>query len=214
MEVILLERIEKLGQMGDVVKVKDGFARNYLLPQKKALRSNKANLEYFEKKRAEIEALNAKKKEQAISVAKDIEGLKVIIVRQASESGHLYGSVTARDVYDSIIASGHKIERSHVVLDQPLKDVGVYEVYIAPHPDVREKVIVTVARSQEEAERHVAEFFASEAKVSEESLSDSETSVVTAEGDKASSNKKKEKKKGKKEDVEAVSSEEATSTEV
>ncbi|MBR7158611.1 MAG: 50S ribosomal protein L9 [Alphaproteobacteria bacterium] len=185
MEVILLERIEKLGQMGDVVKVKDGFARNYLLPQKKALRSNKANLEYFEKMRAELEVLNAKNKENAVAVAKELQGLSVIIVRQASETGHLYGSVTARDVYDAITESGHKIERRHVVLDQPIKDVGVYEVVVAPHPDVREKVVVTVARSQEEAERHVAEFFASAKAASEavaaEVVAEAEAVVVESE---------------------------------
>lgn len=200
MEVILLERIEKLGQMGDVVKVKDGFARNYLLPQKKALRSNKANLEYFEKMKAELEVLNAKNKENAISIAEKMHGLSVIIVRQASESGHLYGSVTARDVYDAITEAGHKIERRYVVLDQPLKDVGVYEVIVAPHPDVKEKVIVTVARSQEEAERHAAEFFAAEAKASAEAAAESETEtgvVVEEKAEVAAKEKAAKKAKAK-----------------
>lgn len=181
MEVILLERIEKLGQMGDVVKVKDGYARNYLLPQKKALRSNKANLEYFEKQKAELIALNAKNKEEAEKLAESLQGLVVNIVRQASESGHLYGSVTARDVYHAIVETGHKIERRHVVLDQPLKEIGVFEVVIATHPDVKQKILVTIARSEEDAKRHISDFFAAEAKAAAEAAEAEEAARKAAE---------------------------------
>lgn len=181
MEVILLERIEKLGQMGDVVKVKDGYARNYLLPQKKALRSNKANLEYFEKQKAELIALNAKNKEEAEKLAESLQGLIVNIVRQASESGHLYGSVTARDVYHAIVETGHKIERRHVVLDQPLKEIGVFEVVIATHPDVKQKILVTIARSEEDAKRHISDFFAAEAKAAAEAAEAEEAARKAAE---------------------------------
>ena len=203
MEVILLERIEKLGQMGDVVKVKDGFARNYLLPQNKALRSNKANLEYFEKQKAELIKLNAKNKEAAVELAKSLKGLVVKIVRQASESGHLYGSVTARDVYDAVIESGNKIERRHVVLDQPLKDIGVYEVTIAPHPDVKEKIMVTIARSIEEAERHAAEFFAAEAKA------EAEAAEAAASAEKAAKQAESKAKDEKAEEAKVKKAEES-----
>ncbi len=196
MEVILLERIEKLGQMGDVVKVKDGFARNYLLPQKKALRSNKANLEYFEKQKAELIALNAKNKEEAEKLAKSLEGLVVNIVRQASESGHLYGSVTARDVYHAIMESGHKIERRHVVLDQPLKEIGVFEVVISTHPDVKQKILVTIARSEEDAKRHISDFFAAEARAAAEAAEAEEAARKAEEAAKAE--KAEEKKEADK----------------
>lgn len=218
MEIILLERIEKLGQMGDVVKVKDGYARNYLLPQKKALRSNKANLEFFEKKKAELEILNAKNKDIAIALADSLKGLSVAIVRQASESGHLYGSVTARDVYDAVIEAGHKIERRYVSLDQPFKDIGVYEVIIAPHPDVKQKIHVTIARSIEEAKHHTAEFFAAEAKAAKEAaeaaaaLAEAEKEAIAEE--KAAKAEKKAKASAKKttssETVEETVSEETS----
>ncbi|NCB50235.1 MAG: 50S ribosomal protein L9, partial [Alphaproteobacteria bacterium] len=153
MEVILLERIEKLGQMGDVVKVKTGFARNYLLPQKKALRSTKENLAYFETQRVELEARNLQNRQEAEKVAETIKGLSVVIVRQAAESGQLYGSVTARDIHDAVRDMGIKLERRQIDLTQPLKNVGVYEIRVALHPDVSEKIKVTIARSQEESLR-------------------------------------------------------------
>jgi large subunit ribosomal protein L9 len=163
MEVILLERIEKLGQMGDVVKVKPGFARNFLLPQKKALRANKGNLAFFEKQRAQLEAVNLKRREEASAVAAKMEGLKVLMVRQAGESGQLYGSVSARDLADAVKASGYTVERSQVALDQPIKTLGSHAIRLALHPEVSVTVTVTIARSQEEAERAAAAAAAAEA---------------------------------------------------
>jgi large subunit ribosomal protein L9 len=156
MEVILLERIEKLGQMGDVVKVKTGFARNFLLPQKKALRANKDNLAFFDKQRVQLEALNLKRRDEAQAVAAKMEGLKVLMVRQAGESGQLYGSVSGRDVADSVKAAGYTIERNQVNLESPIKTLGSYPVRVSLHPEVFVTVTVTVARSQEEAERAAA----------------------------------------------------------
>ena len=153
MEVILLERIERLGQMGDVVKVKTGYARNYLLPQKKALRSTKENLAYFETQKAELEARNLKRRQEAEKAAQAIKGLSVVLVRQASEAGQLYGSVTARDIHDALRDINVKVERHQVDLPQPLKNIGVFDVRIVLHPDVIEKIKVTVARSQEESVR-------------------------------------------------------------
>lgn len=167
MEVILLERIEKLGQMGDVVKVKPGFARNFLLPQKKALRANKDNLAFFEKQRAQLEAINLKRREEAQAVAEKMEGLKVLMVRQAGEGGQLYGSVSGRDVADAVKAAGFTIERNQVNLDSPIKTLGSYPVRVALHPEVAVTVTVTVARSQEEAERAAAAAAEAEAEVVE-----------------------------------------------
>lgn len=156
MEVILLERIEKLGQMGEVVTVKPGFARNYLLPQKKALRASKDNLAYFEKQRVQLEALNLKRKEEAQAVADKMSGLSVLMVRQAGESGQLYGSVSGKDVADAVKAAGYTIERRMVNLDQPIKTLGSYGVRISLHPEVAVVVTINVARSAEEAERAAA----------------------------------------------------------
>ncbi|HAW34095.1 MAG TPA: 50S ribosomal protein L9, partial [Alphaproteobacteria bacterium] len=146
MEVILLERIEKLGQMGDVVHVKPGFARNYLLPKAKALRSNKENMALFEAQKAQLEAANLKRREEAEQIAAKMEGLNLVIIRQAAETGQLYGSVTGRDVRDAIREAGYNIERRQVVLDQPLKEIGSYSVRIVLHPDVSRQVGITVAR--------------------------------------------------------------------
>lgn len=156
MEVILLERIEKLGQMGDVVKVKPGFARNFLLPQKKALRANKDNLAFFEKQRAQLEAINLKRRDEAQAVAAKMEGLKVLMVRQAGEGGQLYGSVSGRDVAEAVKAAGYTVLRNQVNLDNPIKTLGSYPVRVSLHPEVSVMVTVTVARSQEEAERAAA----------------------------------------------------------
>lgn len=156
MEVILLERIEKLGQMGDVVKVKPGFARNFLLPQKKALRANKGNLAFFEQQRVQLEALNLKRRDEAQAVAVKMDGLSVLMVRQAGEGGQLYGSVSGRDVADAIKASGYTVERRQVNLDSPIKTLGSYPVRVSLHPEVSVTVTITVARSQEEAERAAA----------------------------------------------------------
>jgi large subunit ribosomal protein L9 len=156
MDVILLERIENLGQMGDVVKVRPGYARNFLLPQKKALRASKSNMEVFEKQRAQLEALNLKRRDEAQAVAGKMDGLTVLMVRQAGEAGHLYGSVSARDIADSIKEAGYTVGRSQINLDQPIKTLGRTQVKVALHPEVAVTVTVVVARSQEEAERGAA----------------------------------------------------------
>jgi large subunit ribosomal protein L9 len=152
MEVILLERVEKLGAIGDVVKVKDGFARNYLLPRKKALRANEANRKVFEANRARIEEDNAARRSDAEKASKGVDGKTVQLIRQASNTGQLYGSVSARDVVDALEAEGAKVTRSQVVLDRPIKTIGMHEVKIALHPEVSVTVKVNVARSPEEAD--------------------------------------------------------------
>ena len=151
MEVILLERVEKLGQMGQVVKVRPGFARNFLLPQKKALRATKANLAIFEKQKAQLEAVNLERKKEAEEVAKKVDGLTVVVLRQAGESGVLYGSVAARDVAEAVTAAGVTIERRQVSIDEPIKTLGLFKVRIVLHPEVAVFVTVNVARSAEEA---------------------------------------------------------------
>ncbi|HEX8842069.1 MAG TPA: 50S ribosomal protein L9 [Sphingomicrobium sp.] len=152
MEVILLERVEKLGAIGDVVKVKDGFARNYLLPRKKALRANEANRKVFEANRAKIEEENASRRSDAEKASKGVEGKTVQLIRQASNVGHLYGSVSARDIAEALEGVGAKVAKSQVVLDRPIKEIGVHEVKIALHPEVAVTVKVNVARSPEEAD--------------------------------------------------------------
>lgn len=156
MEIILLERIEHLGQMGDVVNVRSGYARNYLLPQKKALRANKDNMAFFEKQRTQLEANNLKRKSEAETVAVRMEGLKVLIIRQAGEGGQLYGSVSGRDVAESIKLAGFTVERRQIALDMPIKSLGSYNLRVSLHPEVTLQVTVVVARSQEEAERQAA----------------------------------------------------------
>ncbi len=150
-EVILLERIERLGTMGQTVKVRPGFARNFLLPNKKALRATKANLELFEKQRAELEARNATDRAAAEALAAKMEGLKLVVIRQASEMGQLFGSVTARDVVDVSTAAGHALNRNQVQIDTPIKTLGLFTVKVKLHPEVTTKVVVNVARSPEEA---------------------------------------------------------------
>jgi large subunit ribosomal protein L9 len=152
MEIILLERVEKLGAIGDVVKVKDGFARNYLLPNKKALRANESNRKLFEANRARIVEDNATRRTDAEAAAKDVNGKTVQLIRQASNTGQLYGSVSARDIVELLDAEGAKVTKSQVVLDRPIKAIGVHEVRIALHPEVAVTVKVNVARSPEEAE--------------------------------------------------------------
>jgi len=152
MEVILLERVEKLGAIGDVVKVKNGFARNYLLPNKKALRANDANRKLFETQRAQIEADNAARRADAEKASKGVDGKTVQLIRQASNVGHLYGSVSARDIVDALDAQGAKVTKSQVVLDRPIKAIGVHEVKVALHPEVAVTIKVNVARSPEEAD--------------------------------------------------------------
>ena len=152
MEVILLERVEKLGAIGDVVKVKDGFARNFLLPNKKALRSNAANRKVFEANRARIEADNASRRGDAEKEAGNFNDVSVTLIRQASNTGQLYGSVAVRDLVEAITADGHKVNKAQIVLDRPIKAIGVYDIKVALHPEVSVIVKVNVARSPEEAE--------------------------------------------------------------
>ena len=152
MDVILLERVEKLGNIGDVVKVKDGFARNFLLPNKKALRSNEANRKVFDKNRERIVAENAAKRGEAEKESKTIDGTSVTLIRQASNTGQLYGSVAVRDLVEALEAAGHKVGKSAIVLNKPIKAIGVYEVKVALHPEVSVTIKVNVARSPEEAE--------------------------------------------------------------
>ncbi len=152
MNVILLERVPKLGQMGDVVKVKPGFARNFLLPQKKALRATKDNITYFESQRKVLEAQNLERRQEAEAVGAKMSDLKVIIIRQASEALQLYGSVTSRDIADGAGAQGVKIERSQVELDKPIKALGEHRIKIHLHAEVVVEISVLVARSAEEAE--------------------------------------------------------------
>jgi large subunit ribosomal protein L9 len=152
MEVILLERVEKLGAIGDVVKVKDGFARNYLLPRKKALRANEANRKVFEANRARIEEDNAHRRTDAEKAAKGVDGKSVKLIRQASNTGQLYGSVSARDIAEALEGVGAHVAKSQVVLDRPIKAIGVHDIKIALHPEVSVTVKVNVARSPEEAD--------------------------------------------------------------
>lgn len=150
-EVILLERIERLGQMGQVVKVRPGFARNFLLPLNKALRATKANIDLFEKQKAELETKNAAERSKAEALAKKMEKLKLVVIRQASESGQLYGSVGARDVAEVAKEGNHPIDRLQIQIDMPIKTLGLFPVKVKLHPEVLIKVTVNVARSQEEA---------------------------------------------------------------
>jgi large subunit ribosomal protein L9 len=152
MEVILLERIEKLGAIGDVVKVKNGYARNFLLPNGKALRANESNRKVFESNRERIEATNAERRSAAEADSKGIDGTTVQLIRQASNTGQLYGSVSARDLAELLEAEGHKIAKNQIVLDRPIKAIGVQDVRIALHPEVSVTIKVNVARSPEEAE--------------------------------------------------------------
>jgi len=153
MDVILLERIGRLGQMGDVVKVKNGYARNYLLPRGKALRATKEAIKQFESQRAQLEARNLELKREAEAVAAKLDGQSFIAIRQAGETGQLYGSVSTRDVAELVTAGGFSLERGQVLLDRPIKTLGLHDVRLSLHPEVTVKVIINVARTEEEAER-------------------------------------------------------------
>ena len=152
MEVILLERIEKLGQMGDVVKVKDGFARNFLLPQKKALRASEDNLAYFEKEKVTLEANNLKQKQEAEVILTKLDDFNLIIIRQAGETGQLYGSVNTNDVKTSLNENGFVVEKNQVKLDKPIKELGIHKVSVKLHPEVQAIISVIVSRTESEAE--------------------------------------------------------------
>lgn len=152
MQVVLLERIAKLGQMGDIVTVKDGYARNFLLPQGKALRANKQNMERFESERAQLEADNLKLKTEAEAVKAKMDGESVIIIRQSSETGQLYGSVNTRDIATSYTEAGFSLNKSQIILDAPIKELGIYDISVSLHPEVEANVKINVARTEEEAE--------------------------------------------------------------
>jgi len=156
MDVILLERIEKLGSIGDVVKVKNGYARNFLLPNGKALRANDSNRKVFEANREKIEATNAERRTAAEIDSKKVDGTRIQLIRQASNTGQLYGSVSARDLAEALEAAGHKIAKNQIVLDKPIKAIGLQDVKIALHPEVSVVISVNIARSPEEAELQAA----------------------------------------------------------
>jgi large subunit ribosomal protein L9 len=175
-ELILLQRVEKLGQMGDVVKVKPGYARNFLLPEKKALRASKDNRARFEQQRAQLEAQNIKRREEAERLAERVGGLSIVIIRQAGESGSLYGSVSARDISDGCTEAGLTINRSQVILEHPIKTLGLAKVRVSLHPEVSIPVTVNVARSPEEAERQArGERVTGEAEEAEEQVPTAES---------------------------------------
>jgi large subunit ribosomal protein L9 len=156
MQVILLERIGRLGQMGDIVKVRPGFARNFLLPLGKAMRATKENMQHFDKQRAQLEANNLQRKAEAEAVGAKLSGQRFTVIRQAGDTGQLYGSVSTRDVSDAVTAGGFTIDRAQVLLDRPIKSLGVHEVRIGLHPEVAVKIALNIARTQEEADRQAA----------------------------------------------------------
>jgi large subunit ribosomal protein L9 len=155
-DLILLERVENLGQMGQIVKVKPGYARNYLLPQKKAMRATKQNLAYFETQRAQLEANNLQRKSEAVDIAAKLEGLTVAVIRQAGESGQLYGSVAARDIADAVTAAGFTVEKRQIVLERPIKTLGLHPLRVMLHPEVGVTVTANVAQSEEAARMQAA----------------------------------------------------------
>ena len=152
MEIILLERVEKLGSIGDVVTVKDGYARNFLLPNKKALRSNQANRKVFEANRANIESDNAKRRDEATQASGNVESKQIVLIRAASNTGQLYGSVTVRDIADGLVAVGGEVTKAMIILERPIKSLGLYDVKVVLHAEVTVMVQVNVARSDDEAE--------------------------------------------------------------
>ena len=155
-DLILLERVDKLGQMGQIVKVKPGYARNYLLPQKKAMRATKENLAYFETQRTQLEANNLHRKSEASEVAAKLEGLSVVLIRQAGESGQLYGSVAARDIADAVTKAGFTVDKRQIVLDRPIKTLGLHRLRVMLHPEVAVTITANVAQSEEGARMQAA----------------------------------------------------------
>jgi large subunit ribosomal protein L9 len=153
MQVVLLERVEKLGQIGDVVKVKDGFARNYLLPKKKALRATKSNLAFFETQRSQLEARNLERRKEAEQVGEKLKGKSFMLLRQAGDRGQLYGSVSPRDIADAITTGGFTVARTQVPIDKAIKAIGLHEIFVVLHPEVRVQVTINIARTEDEAER-------------------------------------------------------------
>ena len=204
MQVVLLERVEKLGQMGEIVKVKDGFARNFLLPRKKALRATKENIARFEKEKAQLEARNLSQKKEAEGVSKKLDKQTFVILRQAGETGMLYGSVSTRDIADAVTAGGISVNRNQVILDKPMKTLGLHDVKVALHPEVRVGVTINVARTAEEAERqargeNVIKTEAEQARAEAEAMFDNPDAGKGLDGDEgeadaAPAKPKKEKK--------------------
>ena len=182
MKVILLERVERLGALGDVVQVKDGFARNFLLPRSKALRATAANLKVFEGQRVQIEARNAEAKAQAEKAGEGLDGNTYVLIRQAGDAGQLYGSVSGRDVSDAVQAEGGKVDRSQVVLDRPIKTLGVHEVKVRLHAEVSVTVKINIARSQDEAERQARGENVIASRFDEERAADAEQAQELLEG--------------------------------
>ena len=208
MQVILLERVEKLGQMGDVVKVKDGFARNFLLPRKKALRATKENVKKFEGQKAQLEARNLAARKEAEGVATKLDKQTFIILRQAGETGMLYGSVSTRDIADAITAGGVSVNRDQVILDKAIKSLGLVDVRVQLHPEVRVSVTMNVARTVEEAERqargeNVLQTEAEQARAEAEAMFEEAAAAraaAEAEAEEAEANAETRKKGKKKED--------------
>jgi len=153
MQIVLLERIAKLGQMGDIVNVKDGYARNFLLPQGKALRANKANLAQFENQRGQLEAQNLERKQEAESVKGKMDGTSVVVIRQSGDTGQLYGSVNTRDIAAALKENGFTVDRNQIILNAPIKSLGIYALSVVLHPEVASSISVNVARTADEAER-------------------------------------------------------------
>jgi large subunit ribosomal protein L9 len=177
MEVVLLERVAKLGQMGEVVKVRDGFARNFLLPQGKALRKTEANMKRFEAERAQIEARNLDAKKEAEKVAAKLDGQRFVIIRSASDSGALYGSVTTRDIADVATEDGFSLDRRQIQLDHPIKALGLHELSVSLHPEVEVAITVNVARSKEEADIQASGKSVQEVRAEEEAALDAEAAA-------------------------------------
>lgn len=182
MKVILLERVERLGGLGDIVSVKDGFARNFLLPKSKALRANNANMKVFEGQRAEIEARNARTRETASKAGGKLDGATYVMIRQAGESGQLYGSVSGRDVADAVNAEGGKVDRSMVALDKPIKTIGMHQVKIRLHAEVALTVNINIARSMDEAERQARGENVIAAQFEEERVSNAQAAADMLDG--------------------------------
>ncbi len=178
MDVILLERVAKLGQMGEVVSVRDGYARNYLLPQKKALRANDANLKAFEDQKAQLEARNLETKKEAESLAAQLDGKQFVIIRAASDAGALYGSVTTRDAADAATEEGFSVDRKQIVMNRPIKELGLHRLQVVLHPEVEVEIALNVARSNEEAELQASGKSIQEVAAEEEAAAEFEISEL------------------------------------
>lgn len=185
MEVVLLERVEKLGQMGDVVSVKPGYGRNFLLPQGKALRATKANIARFEAQRAQLEARNLEQKKEAEAVSAKLDGQSFVVIRSASEMGALYGSVTTRDVAEAATANGFSVDRRQVHLDKPVKELGLHDIRVILHPEVSATITINVARSNEEAELQATGKTIQEARAEEEAAAEFDIQELFEEDEEA-----------------------------